>query len=242
MKHDQPAIKGFIETSLAHWPGQACAVISLPYCNLRCPYCHSHELVLKPDILETLPLESILARLAPLKDRVSGICITGGEPTIHRGLPVLLEAIRVAGFRTKLDTNGTQPEFLEHLITKNLVDTVAMDLKAPMDDDAYERCAGVFVPVSIIQKSIRVLMSTAVASMFRCTVTPSLLAEDDIYRLAEELKGLLDENRPAQETALSLTIQNFDPSDPMEPALRSVEPLSDQTLARMQNRVNQILS
>jgi pyruvate formate lyase activating enzyme len=241
MTHDQPAIKGFVETSLVDWPGQTCAVISLPYCNLRCPYCHSHELVLKPDTLETLPLESILARLAPLKDRVSGICITGGEPTIHRGLPVLLKAIRVAGFRTKLDTNGTQPEFLEHLIAEKLVDTVAMDVKAPLDDATYERCAGVFVPVSIIQKSIRVLMSTAVASMFRCTVTPSLLAEDDVYHLAEQLKGLWDENRPTQETALSLTLQNFDPCDPMEPALRGVKPLSDQTLARMQDRVNQIL-
>jgi len=241
MTHDQPAIKGFVETSRADWPGQTCAVISLPYCNLRCPYCHSHALVLKPDTLETLPLERVLARLAPLKDRVSGICITGGEPTIHRGLPALLEAIRVGGFRTKLDTNGTQPEFLEHLIRKKLVNAVAMDVKAPLDDATYERCAGVFVPVSIIKKSIRVLMSTGVASMFRCTVAPTLLAEDDVYRLAEQLKGLLDENRPARETAVSFTLQNFDPSDPMEPALRGVEALSDQTLARMQDRVNQIL-
>jgi hypothetical protein len=95
--------------------------------------------------------------------------------------------------------------------------------------------------VSIIKKSIRVLMSTAVASVFRCTVTPSLLAEDDVYSLAEQLKGLWDENRPTQETALSLTLQNFDPSDAMEPALRGIKPLSDQTLARMQDRVNQIL-
>jgi pyruvate formate lyase activating enzyme len=241
MTHDHPPIKGFVETSLIDWPGQTCAVISLPYCNLRCPYCHSHELVLKPDTLETLPLERILARLAPLKDRVSGICITGGEPTIHRGLPVLLKPIRVAGFRTKLDTNGTQPEFLEHLIAEKLVDAVAMDVKAPLDDATYERCAGVFVPVSIIKKSIRVLMSTGVASIFRCTVTPTLLAEDDVYHLAQQLKGLWDENRPTQKTALSLTLQNSDLSDPMEPALRSAQPLSDQTLARIQEEVNRIL-
>ncbi len=242
MTHDQPAIKGFAESSLADWSGQICAVISLPYCNLRCPYCHSHALVLKPDTLETLPLEKILAKLAALKGRVSGICITGGEPTIHRGLPALLDAIRMAGFKTKVDTNGTQPEFLEHLITKKLLDAVAMDVKAPLDDTTYQRCAGVFVPVSIIKKSIRVLMSTGVASVFRCTVTPTLLAEEDVYDLAQELKGLWHEHRSSQEKAPSLTLQNFDPSDPMEPALRGIEPLSDQALAHMQDRVNQILS
>jgi pyruvate formate lyase activating enzyme len=241
MTHDQPPIKGFVETSSVDWPGQTCAVISLPYCNLRCPYCYSHRLVLKADTLETIPLERILGRLAPLKNRVSGVCITGGEPTIHRGLPALLERIHGAGFRTKLDANGTQPEFLEYLMTEKLVDAVAMDVKAPLDDDAYERCAGVFVPVSIITKSIIVLMSTGVASMFRCTVTPTLLAEDDVYRLAGQLKGLWDENRSSPDTALSLTLQNFDPADPMEPDLQKVEPLHEQTLAHMQDQVNRIL-
>jgi len=241
MTPDQPPIKGFVETSSVDWPGQPCAVISLPFCNLRCPYCYSHELVLKANTLETIPLDKILNRLSPQRDRVGGICITGGEPTIHRNLPVLLETIRGAGFRTKLDTNGTQPEILAYYIAEKLLDAVAMDVKAPLDDAAYARCAGVFVPVSIIKKSIRVLMSTGVASMFRCTVTPTFLAEDDVYRLAEELKGLWDENRSRQDTPLSLTLQNFDPADPMDPDLKRVEPLPDQTLARMQDEVNRIL-
>lgn len=241
MTHDQPAIKGFIETSFVDWPGQTCAVISLPYCNLRCPYCYSHELVLTPDTLKTLPLERILERLEARKDRIGAICITGGEPTIHRGLPTLLETIHVAGFRTKLDTNGTQPEILEYLIAKGLVDAVAMDVKAPLDDAAYARCAGVFVPVSIIKKSIEVITATGIACTLRCTVTPTLLAEDDIYRLAEQLTGLLHENRSGPNAAPCLILQNFDPADPMEPALKGVKPVSNQTLASMQDEVNRIL-
>jgi pyruvate formate lyase activating enzyme len=240
MTHDQPPIKGFVETSSVDWPGQTCAVISLPYCNLRCPYCYSHELVLKANTLETIPLEGLLEGLEARKDRIGAICITGGEPTIHRNLPTLLETIHRAGFRTKLDTNGTQPEILEYLISKGLVDVVAMDVKAPLDDATYERCAGAFVPVSIIKKSIRVLISTGIACTFRCTVTPTLLAEDDVYRLAEELKGLCHENRSSQETASSLTLQNFDPADPMEPALKGVKPVSNETLGRMQDEVNRI--
>lgn len=243
MANDQPPpIKGFIENSLLDWPGQICAVLFLPYCNLRCPYCHNHQLVLKPDTLETLSLEAILDRLHGFKEWVDGICITGGEPTIHRGLPAMLRRIHEAGFKTKLDTNGTQPETLHYLITEKLVDCVAMDVKAPLDDSVYARCAGVYVPVSIIKKSIDVLMAGTVPYVFRCTVTPSMLAESDIYRLAEQLRGLSTEAPSSLTTAPPLSLQNFNPADPLDPELKSVQPHTDQTLARMQEKVNRILS
>ena len=241
MSSDQlPPIKGFIETSFLDWPGQVCAVIFLPYCNLRCPYCHNHQLVLKPDTLETISLEAILeSALGGLKDWIDGICITGGEPTIHRGLPDLLKTIHEAGFKTKLDTNGTQPEMLGHVIERKLVDSVAMDVKAPLNDAAYARCAGVFVPASIIKESIEVLMAAGVPSVFRCTVTPTLLAESDVYLLAEQLKDL-GAVRPAASVP-SLTLQNFNPADPMEPALKNVKPFTEEALSRMQDNVNRIL-
>lgn len=243
-----PPIKGFIETSMLDWPGHLCSVIFLPYCNLRCPYCHNHQLVLKPDTLETLALDKILkSSIGSRKDWIDGIYITGGEPTIHRGLPDLLRKIHEAGFKTKLDTNGTQPEILQYLITEKLVDYIAMDVKAPLDDATYARCAGVFVPVSIIQESIKVLMTSGVASVFRCTVTPTLLATDDIYRLAEQLIGLrptlpsLSEDDPPVKDWPSLTLQNFNPADPLEPSLKNVKPYSDEALKRLQDQVNHIL-
>jgi len=229
-----PPIKGFIETSLLDWPRQVCAVVFLPYCNLRCPYCHNHRLVLEPDTLETIPLESILERLSPFKDWVDGICITGGEPTIHRGLPALLGKIHEAGFRTKIDTNGTQPDVLGHLIAEKLVDYVAMDVKAPLDDSTYARCAGVYVPVSIIKESIQVLMSAEVPHVFRCTVTPGLLSEEDIRLLAEQLKALRTEAGSADRAAPPLILQNFNPSDPMEPDLKKTTPLTEDARARRQ--------
>jgi len=242
MTNDQlPPIKGFIENSLLDWPGQICAVLFLPYCNLRCPYCHNHQLVLRPDTLETLSLEAVLDRLCAFKEWVDGICITGGEPTIHRELPALLRRIHEAGFKTKLDTNGTQPETLHYLITEKLVDCVAMDVKAPLDDSMYARCAGVYVPVSIIKKSIEVLVAADVTSVFRCTVVPSLLAESDIYHLAEQLRGLSTKTPSSLTTAPPLCLQNFNPADPLETALKNVQPYTEQDLARMQDEVNRIL-
>ena len=236
-----PPIKGFIETSFLDWPGQICAVIFLPYCNLRCPYCHNHQLVLKPDDLQSLSIDAILDRLLPVKDWIDGICITGGEPTIHRNLPVLLKTIHEAGFKTKLDSNGTQPEILHHLITEKLVDSVAMDIKAPLDDAAYRRCAGVYVPVSIIKKSIEVLMAADVPSVFRCTVTPTLLAESDVCLMAEQLVDLCPAGLSGSGAAPSLTLQNFNPANPMEQSLKDVKPFTEETLCRMQDQVNRIL-
>jgi pyruvate formate lyase activating enzyme len=237
-----PPIKGLIETSLLDWPGQICAVIFLPYCNLRCPYCHNHPLVLKPDTLETLSLEAVLeSAVGGLKDWIDGICITGGEPTIHRGLPDLLSKIHETGFKTKLDTNGTQPDILRHIIQEKLVDHVAMDVKAPLDDAAYARCAGVFVPVSIIKESIEVLMAGDVTSTLRCTVPPTLLEESDVYLLADQLQDLVAEYRFGPETRASLTLQNFNPADPLDPALKNVKPFTKEALSRMQDRVNYIL-
>jgi len=242
MTNGQPIpIKGFIETSFLDWPGHVCAVIFLPYCNLRCPYCHNHQLVLKPNSLETLSLDSILERLQPLNDWIGAICITGGEPTIHRELPDLLQKIHEAGFKTKLDTNGTQPDILNYLITEKLVDHVAMDVKAPLDDETYARCAGVFVPTSIIKESIKVLMAVGVSSVFRCTVTPTLLEEQDVCLLAEQLMDFRREGLAGPDAGLSLTLQNFNPADPMEPDLKNVKPFTEETLSRMQDAVNRII-
>jgi pyruvate formate lyase activating enzyme len=236
-----PPIKGFIETSLLDWPGQVCSVIFLPYCNLRCPYCHNHQLVLKPDTLETIPLETILERLSSLNSWIEGICTTGGEPTIHRSLPVLLRRIREAGFKTKLDTNGTQPDMLHYLVAEKLVDYVAMDVKAPLEDAIYARCAGVYVPVGIIQESIRVLMTADVHCEFRCTVTPGLLSESEVYLLAETLNSLRKEVGSGKKAGVSFTLQNFNPANPMEEDLKDTKPFPDEVFARMQDSVNRIV-
>ena len=77
--------------------------------------------------------------------------------------------------------------------------------------------------------------------MFRCTVTPTLLAEDEVYGLAEQLKDIRTRGLSSEGTAPFLTLQNFNPADPMEPNLKKVKPLTDEALSRMQQEVNRIL-
>ncbi len=223
-------VKGFWETSLLDWPGKLTAVLFLPGCNFRCPYCHNHPLVINPERYETIPLEYILRRLKEFRGWIDGVCVTGGEPTVTPKLRVLLERLKGEGWAVKLDTNGTFPGRIKELIGRDLVDCVAMDIKAPLDSRYYKRCAGVSVDISAIRQSISLLASGSIDYTFRMTVVPTLLMEEQIYETALQLVG-----------KGKLHLQDFNPSDPLSPELREVEPFGEMRLQRLQERVDAIL-
>src|SRR4030067_630720 len=148
------AIKGFLETSLVDWPGKICSVLFLPRCNFRCPYCHNHPLLLHPEHYSSIPLRHFLKRLYSLEEWIDGICLTGGEPTLHADLPLLVSRFKRRGFLVKLDTNGSNPRMLGQLIHARGIDFVSMDVKAPLDSFTYRRAAGLPVDLNLIRQSI----------------------------------------------------------------------------------------
>jgi pyruvate formate lyase activating enzyme len=187
-------------------------------------------LVTAAESLETIPLDAVFDRVVSMRDWIDGICISGGEPTIHRELPELIKTIRGKGFKIKLDTNGTQPEVLRYLITERLVDEIAMDVKGPLDDISYSVCAGVSVPIELIRKSIDLLLENRVPYTFRTTVVPSLLPEEKIYEMVKQLVG-----------ATGLTLQSYNPANPMDTTLKMVRPYSEEKLTVIQEKVDHIL-
>jgi pyruvate formate lyase activating enzyme len=182
-------IKGFLETSFIDWPGRSCAVIFLGGCNFRCPFCHNHPLVLQPGELLSHELETVLLRLRPLKQWLGGVCVSGGEPTLSPGLPALLARLRAEGFAIKLDTNGSQPEVLATLLDAGLLDMVAMDVKAPLEQELYDRCCGVRVELSRISTSISLIRESGIAHQFRMTVVPELHTAAAVKRWVADLGG-----------------------------------------------------
>jgi pyruvate formate lyase activating enzyme len=223
-------IKGFLETSFLDWPGKVVAVVFLPRCNFRCPFCHNHTLVLDPATYQDVPLAHVTERLLSLQGWVDGVCITGGEPTLHPWLPSLVQYLRELGFMVKLDTNGYQPDVLAALMEQHLLDCVAMDVKAPLDPADYSRAAGVPVALDRITRSISMLMDGGIDYYFRTTVVPAFHREEDLLLMARQLSG-----------ASSLTLQNFDPGDPLDPGLREVSPYPQEWIERVQLQVNTIL-
>ena len=224
-----PPIKGFLETSFLDWPGQVCAVVFLPGCNLRCRYCHNHELVLHPERLSDWEPGEVLRRLRRLRGWLDGVCITGGEPTLQPHLAELARLFKGEGFRVKLDTNGTRPRTLRELLRAKLLDYVAMDVKAALEERSYRRLCGRAPDLHAIRESIK-LIKRSCAHEFRLTALPLFHTEEEVCRLAWELRG-----------AERFTIQNFSPANPMDDSLRQAAPFEEAALERLRCRVNHIL-
>ncbi|MCW4014929.1 MAG: anaerobic ribonucleoside-triphosphate reductase activating protein [Candidatus Bathyarchaeota archaeon] len=184
-------VKGFVDISFVDWDGQIASVVFLPTCNFRCPFCHNVNLVLNPEKMETIPFEYIEDEFKRQNGWTDGVCITGGEPTLHSDLPELCSKIKQMGFLVKLDTNGTNPVVLRELMDSKLVDYVAMDVKAPLTGDKYSKATGVDAEnlLENVKESIRLLMQSNIAYEFRTTVVPTIHDLADIQQICRSLKG-----------------------------------------------------
>ena len=185
-------ISGFLETSFVDWDGLISSVIYLPGCNLRCPFCHNHELIFSdksPKDMKIKP-QLVLNHLKDKKEWIDGLTVTGGEPTFHMGMLVpFLEHVKNIGLKVKLDTNGSNPAAIRKLIDMELVDYVAMDVKAQLSDDKYHAAVGVNLSVDKIKESIKLIIGSGVDHEFRTTVVPTLVSASDIPLIAKDLIG-----------------------------------------------------
>jgi len=205
-------IKGFIESSLNEWEGQIASVIFLPYCNLRCRYCHAAHLIIHPERLETVPTEQILRYLERQIGWIDGVAITGGEPTLHEDeLLALIERIKAVPLKVMIETNGTRPAWVGRLLCGGFVDAISMDVKAPLTREDYERVTGKRIEPELVRSSIRQIVESGVPHEFRITVVPGLIDRRELERMAPELRG-----------AEKIAIQNFQPDHCLDQALRNV--------------------
>jgi pyruvate formate lyase activating enzyme len=179
-------IKGLEKTTLIDYPEKVACTIFIFGCNLRCPYCHNPELVVE-DSTPEIDQEEILKFLEERKDFLDGVCITGGEPTIHKNLPDFLKKIKQLGFSIKLDTNGTDPDAVEQLIKDRLIDYMAMDIKAPLEK--YEKIVKAKVDLEKIKKSVEIIRNSGLDYEFRMTVPPDFFDENDFVKIGKWLKG-----------------------------------------------------
>jgi anaerobic ribonucleoside-triphosphate reductase activating protein len=114
------------------------------------------------------------------------LVVSGGEPTIHKGLLPFLRLLKSADISIKLDSNGTSPEVLKQVFAENLVDFVAMDIKCALEN--YKRVTGRKVKPKLLEASINLIKSSGVPYEFRTTVVPELMDMEDVFE-ANRLSG-----------------------------------------------------
>ncbi len=189
-------IRAFIETSLVDWDGKMTSVLFFDRCNFRCPFCQNWRLIISPDKYPEYKFEEILTRLSRKKNWVDGVVLTGGEPLLfYRDVIDIAEKLKTLNLSVKLDTNGSLPERLGKLLKLQLIDYVAMDIKAPIDS-SYWVAAGKKMTSRIvknltekIEECIDILMNSNIDYEFRTTCVPGLIDESAIEKIGREIKG-----------------------------------------------------
>jgi len=222
------------KTSLVDFPGCVAAVLFLPGCDFRCPYCHNAALVddSRTDAGDAaggdglVALGEFMAFIDRRKRLLSGVVVSGGEPLLREETPRLAAAFRERGLAVKLDTNGSFPDRLAALAGaaagRPAVDYVALDLKtAPA---AYARVApGLPDAAERVVESLRLLRAAAAEGRLdfeiRVTCAPGVLGPAEMEAIGDLL-----------EPADKVFLQQFRPGGCLDPAWDELAPYDAATM------------
>ena len=214
---------GLEKFTLIDYPGKIACVLYTIGCNFRCPYCHNPELV--DETVETRITETeFFYFLEQRRNMLEGVVITGGEPTVHDDLLLVLQKIKALGYLVKLDTNGTNPVLLHQAVEGGLVDYVAMDIKSPLRK--YSATVARPVDVDAIRSSIDFLLSGPVEYEFRTTIIRGMQTPEDIEEIGKEIQG-----------AQKYFLQKFIPTKILNPQFIKKTTYSDQEFEGFQKKL-----
>ena len=115
--------------------------------------------------------------------------------------------------KTSLSTNGSHPNVIQNLLKENLLDHLAIDVKAPIDDEElYAKVIG--LSRGDVVRNIVESLSLAIKNLnfieVRTTLVPGLLEVEDIENIAKYLStlGKIDKMQ-----RLVYVVQQFSPSE-----------------------------
>lgn len=178
-------ISGLQKLSLVDYEGHVSATIFTSGCNFACPFCHNSGLVKNTE--PAIPEEEIVEYLTKRKNMLDGVCISGGEPTLHLDLPKFITKIKSLGYPIKLDTNGTNLEMLKYLVENKLIDYIAMDIKNSYAK--YSATTNKEINTDTIKNTIDYIMNCGIDYEFRTTLVREFHNLDDIKEIAKMIKN-----------------------------------------------------
>lgn len=81
--------------------GRPCVFVRFAGCNLKCPWCDT-------DVARrfSLSLEDLVGEIRGFTAK--SVILTGGEPTIQKGMPELVARLKEEGFWIAVETNGLE--------------------------------------------------------------------------------------------------------------------------------------
>ena len=179
-------ISGLQKLTLLDYPGKMACTVFTYGCNFRCGFCHNAMLVTEENS-DNISEDEFFAFLKKRQGILDGVCISGGEPTLQKDLPEFIEKIKAMGYAVKLDTNGSKPEVLRKLISENLIDYVAMDIKN--SPGKYSLTCGCEVDMAPIKESVSVIIESGISHEFRTTTLREYHSPEDFAEIADWISG-----------------------------------------------------
>ena len=186
-------LQGLQKLTLLDYPDHMACTLFTGGCNFRCPFCHNGDLVLHSSvnqgIVPAISHGELFSFLEKRQGILDGVCITGGEPLLQPDLEEWIRQIRDLGYLVKLDTNGSFPQKLSHLLEQGLIDYVAMDIKNCKE--RYRETAGLpdSYDLTPIEDSIKLLMGGNVPYEFRTTIVREYHRPQDVVSMAQWIAG-----------------------------------------------------
>ncbi|OGV50602.1 MAG: anaerobic ribonucleoside-triphosphate reductase activating protein [Lentisphaerae bacterium GWF2_52_8] len=217
-------IRGFVRFSLNDFPGKMCCVLFVGDCNFRCPYCHNPHLVFDPESQPRIEESQILNFLSGRIGKLDGIVVSGGEPSLRGGFPHFADAVKKMGFLLKLDTNGSNPEFVIRNHQKARLDAIGVDYKASVP--RYNHITHSKIPdlAERVHRTIKYAVEHGLSIDVRTTVHKSLLSTNELRMMREELDSL---------GIRCWTLQQFHPVEIIDDELNSKPTYSDTELVEI---------
>lgn len=180
-------IGGIEKFSIVDFPNKMASVVFMQGCPWKCPFCHNVQL---QDVnAETnIVWHKFIDFLNTRKGILDAVVFSGGEPLVQKGLIDAIKDVKALGFEVGLHTGGYRPEFFSEVI--KLVDWVGFDIKAPLEEDRYKIVTGGVGDVEKVKESLNILIESGKSFECRTTCDPRFLDIEDLYKIADTLKGL----------------------------------------------------
>ena len=180
-------IGGILDISTKDIPHKSAMVLFTVGCNFKCVYCHNKYL-LQLNVGREYNINELIDKVST-NLLVSGVSITGGEPTLQKDLLELCKEIKKIGKYLSIDTNGSNPAVIKAI--SPYINRVALDLKGPLEPKKQEKITGVKVNINKIIETFEFLKDKKeIEFEIRTTYVESILSSIDIQNIIFILKEL----------------------------------------------------
>lgn len=172
-------IGGLNKLTTQDFPEHLACIIFTKGCNFNCSYCYNRDLV--DNKAETIDEDYVMSYLYKRRKILDGVVISGGEPTIWDDLIPFIKKVKEFKLDIKLDTNGYNPTMLKEILDNNLVDYIAMDIKAI--PDKYMKVINKKIDFNKILESIDLIKKSNIKYEFRTTIMKDVHDKKDIIKI-----------------------------------------------------------